>query len=128
MGAATWQEFLAAQEKEEYCLEPDQVSALKTLFSDPNIPVSVVAKQFAAPWLRELEEQPGVPSNTPSVIWRTVADAIRELSEYNDKLVDLVVEMSKLPNDTLYSMADKYYYWVEFVLSCKSSEFHTNEP
>ena len=124
----TWQEFIAAEEKEDYPLEPEQISALKTLFSDPNISVSEVAKQFTAPWKKEIDEHPGehFPSYMPSIIWRTVANAIRQLSEYNDKLVELVVEISKIldVNNQIASCADKYYYWVEFVLGagCKLSE------
>lgn len=115
----TYQEFIAAQEAEEYPLNSTQLSGLKTLFSDPSVPVSQVAQEVAAPILKALKETPGAPVDT-FIFWRTIAAAVKELPQYNDRLVELVIELQKIPSplDYLSYMTDFNQHWTEF-------EFHS---
>ncbi|OCK82276.1 hypothetical protein K432DRAFT_403048 [Lepidopterella palustris CBS 459.81] len=112
---ATYQDFVAAQEKEEYPVASEQLSALKILFSDPTYPTSELAKQIAEPILKALEEKPTSPVDCFR-IWRTIAAAIKQLTGYNHKLVELVVELQKAPDPLGYIalMQDFREHWTEF--------------
>jgi hypothetical protein len=116
----TYQDFLAAQEAEAHPTDLVQLSALQTLFSDPSANVSQIAQQAAAPILKALDETPGVPVYT-SLFWRAVAAAVRDLPQYNDKLVEFVVEFQKVPSpdDYISYMTDFMRHWTEFEFHCK---------
>lgn len=116
----TYQDFLAAQEAQEYAADPAQLSALKALFSDPSANISHIAQRAAAPIIKALDEIPGVPVDT-FAFWRTIAAAVKELPQYNDKLVKLVLELQKVPSpsDYISYMTDFKQHWTEFAFNCK---------
>jgi hypothetical protein len=76
--AISWQEFIAAQRNDEYPLDPAQLSALESLFSDPNIPVSQIAKEIASPILKALGENPGAGVDG-FLLWRTITAAVEQV-------------------------------------------------
>ncbi|KAF4631004.1 hypothetical protein G7Y89_g7132 [Cudoniella acicularis] len=120
MASITYEKFLAAQAKEDYPAEPEQLTALKTLFSDPTIPISQAAQQIVAPTLKYLEQNPGsqAPDND-FILWRTIASAIKQLPEFNDRLLELVLEINKIPaaNGYFKGLYDFYMHWREFAFS-----------
>jgi hypothetical protein len=114
----TWQEFIADQEKEEYALIPEQLAAFKILFSEPTIPASEVAQQVAAPLLAQVKGPDDLPNE--SVLWRTVAYGIMQLTEFNDRLFDFVVAFQKIKstNFSFNEMVGFRQHWTEFVSGC----------
>ncbi|RDL38480.1 uncharacterized protein BP5553_02820 [Venustampulla echinocandica] len=110
-----WEDFIAAQEKEEYPVESIQLSALRKLFSDPTVPISQVALELATPILKELEKNPGKTVDCFR-LWRTIEAAIKQLTDYNDKLVELVIEFQKVPDQAgiIGCMQDFREHWTEF--------------
>jgi len=112
--ARTYQEFIATHSRPEYKLEPEHLSALETLFSDPSVPVSEVIKVMVAPWMSAIErnEDP-FPDDRGLWFWINIADAIRQLTEFNSKFADLVLELHKHPGEWLYKM-NWWAIWREF--------------
>jgi hypothetical protein len=82
------------------------------LFSDPTVPVSQLAEQIGGPIIKELEKNPGKPVEC-SPLWRTISLAIKQFTEFNDKFVELVVELQKIPDTVGYiaGMYDMKMYW-----------------
>jgi hypothetical protein len=74
----SWQEFIAAQREEEYPLNLEQLSAIETLFSDPSIPVSQIAKEIASPILKAREEKPKARVQSHE-LWRTITAAVEQV-------------------------------------------------
>ena len=118
--------FLASQEQEKYPLSSTQLSALRTFFSDPSVPVSQVAKQIAKPLLEIVEKVQRGESCEDRFgrLWRTIADAVRTLTSLNDRLVELVVELQRVedPSGYIGAMCDFNEYWQEFAFDCKSTK------
>lgn len=130
MAPISYQDFLSTQVKEDYPAAPEQLSALRTLFADPSVPVSQVAEQIARPIVEARQnclENPEAPDEYRyGILWRTIADAVRQLTEYNDRLVKLVVEIQKVPDPEGYIafMQDFQEHWTEFAFDCKSRLAH----
>lgn len=130
MSSTTPQDFVAAQEKHEYPLLPEQLQALKAFLTDSGVPASQTAQDLTRPVIslhQKAKTDPSVLSTYEhSTLWRSIADAIRQLPDFNDKLVDLVVEIQKVsdPEDHFSSMSDYQQYWTEFVFDCKYVPAH----
>jgi len=119
----TWQEFMAIQEKQEWQILPEQHSALEKLFSDSHYPVSQVAQQIAAPWLAEAEKDSEyIPEE--GTLWRTIGDAVKQLTEKNDRLFQLVIELQKLDglDYSFKTLTGFHQHWTEFMFNCKQSQ------
>lgn len=70
--------------------------------------------------LREVEsEGGGWPSE--SMLWNSVADGIKQLTEYNDRLFDVVVELQKVvgPLFSFEHMTGFREHWTEFIFNCE---------
>jgi hypothetical protein len=74
----SWQEFIAAQRKEEYPLNPKQLSAIESLFSNPNISVSQIAQEIASPILKWREDNPKARDDNYT-LWRTITAAVEQV-------------------------------------------------
>ncbi|RAL16215.1 DUF3632 domain-containing protein [Aspergillus homomorphus CBS 101889] len=107
--------FLTDEAEREYPPEPEVLAAFRTLFMDPTVPVSEVARQAAAPLLRQITLEP-IYIPDCGEIWRTHMRAVRRLGKFNDRLVELIVELSKLPdkNGVFHQLPDFGSYWLEF--------------
>ncbi|KAK2595215.1 hypothetical protein QQS21_007068 [Conoideocrella luteorostrata] len=125
MSAITPQEFIAAQEKEEYPLIPEQLEALRVFLTDPTVPISQVAQDLTRPVIKlheEAKKDPDALSNFDhGTLWSSIADAIGKLTDLNDRLVDLVVEIQKIPDPEGHfaSMTDYKQHWNEFAYDFK---------
>ena|ERR1700744_804737 len=117
----SWNKFIKEQEIHDAPLASEQLSALSSLSLESNISVSEIARQITAPILKSLDRKPDSPVDCYR-LWRTVADAVKELTDYNDKLVELVVEIQKVPDTTGYitDMQDFRQHWTEFAFNCES--------
>jgi hypothetical protein len=115
-----YEDFIAAQRQDDYPPDPEQLSALDTLFSDPAVPVSQLAEQIAGPIISALEKNPGKPVEC-SPLWCTISLAIKQFTEFSDKFVELVVELQKVSDPAGYiaGMDDMKMYWTEFAFNCK---------
>lgn len=126
MASISYQDFLSEQEKKKYSATPEELSALRILFADPSVPVSQVAQVITKPIIEEnhrAKTNPEKPSTYEySIIWRTIADAVRQLTEYNDKLVELVVEIQKTPDEYVAFMQDFQMHLNEFAFECRCSD------
>jgi hypothetical protein len=93
-----YETFLASQQQQKYPLTTIQLSALRTLFSDPSVPVSQVAKQISGPLIDSVERIMKGKSGeyNPDAFWRTILDAVRTLTSFNDRLVEFMVELQKV--------------------------------
>ncbi|GAB0137779.1 hypothetical protein EsDP_00006032 [Epichloe bromicola] len=125
MSSTTPQDFVAAQEKHEYHLLPKELQALKAFLTDSSVPATQTAQDLTSPVIslhQKAKTDPSVLSTYEhSTLWRSIADAIRQLPEFNDKLVDLVVEIQKVsdPEDLFSTMSGYQQYWSEFVFDFK---------
>ena len=98
----TWEEFIKLQENHETPITSEQLSALTKLFAEPNISASEIAMQITTPILKALEKEPDSPVDCFR-LWRTIADAVKQLTNFNDRLVELVVEIQRVPDSTGYA-------------------------
>jgi hypothetical protein len=116
-----WEFFIKAQLNHEAPIASEQLSALSNLFVEPKSSIPEIARQITAPILRALEKEPDAPVDCYR-LWRTIADAVKDLTEFNDKLVELVVEIQKVPDSIGYiaHMQDFRQYWTEFAFNCGS--------
>lgn len=121
----SWQDFMAAEEVKQYSMDPEQIAAFKTFFSDPTTPISEIARRISIPIIKALQEQnrdaKGLDTYRYGALWRAMGEAIRQLTEYNDRFVELVVELQRTPDPTgfLACMDDFHMEWTERVFSCK---------
>jgi len=112
--ARTYQEFIATHSRPEYKIGSVQLKALETMFSDPSVSVSEVVEAMVVPWVSAVErnEDP-FPGNSGLRFWINIADAIRQLTEFNSKLAELVFELQKHPGEWLYK-TNWWHVWREF--------------
>ncbi|KAF2123954.1 hypothetical protein P153DRAFT_351539 [Dothidotthia symphoricarpi CBS 119687] len=119
MSNASYQSFIKSQTEQRYPPFSEQLSALETLFSDPSVPVSEIAKRAADPLVVAYNNAPN--GSGPDVakaarIMHSLNIAVRELTEYNDKLVQLVYEMHNIPGEEDAGIVFGYFNseWTEF--------------
>lgn len=124
MPAVTVQDFIAAQKGSETPLIPEQLEAFTTFLTDSSVPPSQIAQELTRPVInlhQAAKKDPDLLSTFDhGRLWSSIADAIRELPDLNDKLVDLVVEIQKVsdPEGHFASMIDYQQYWTEFAYDC----------
>jgi hypothetical protein len=108
--------FLAAQAKDDYPPPPDMLSAFEELFKSSSTPMSMIAKNAVSPIIANLpnEQDPRWPDCT--LLWRTLKEAVDKFTEHNDKFVDLIVELQKLPDgDHVFKILPQFReHWTEF--------------
>jgi len=101
----TWQDFIAAQrEIEDYPLRPEQLAALELLFSDPTAQAPDIAKHIVQTFPRDDDQ---------GIFWHTIANAIKQLTDFNDRLVDLVAAMQQNLKMSFFGEN-----WSEFIFYC----------
>jgi hypothetical protein len=116
--ACTFQGFLQKQAAQEYPLEAQQLAAFETFFSNDAVAVSEISEQISRPYITDGTKEPA----DDYLLWRTIFDAVEQLTEFNDKLVELVTEIQKVPHmETEGHMVQFRQTWTEFRNSCKSS-------
>jgi len=109
---ANQERFLTDQAEHSTAPSPPQMlSAFRKLFSSPSTPVSAIAKEIASPIIREDPLDPHW-----GMLWRTLKAAVDYCTEDNDKFVELIAELQKLPdeNHTLKHLRDFNRHWTEF--------------
>ncbi|KAI1846246.1 hypothetical protein JX266_007771 [Neoarthrinium moseri] len=125
MASTSYKGFMEEQKIMAGPPSPEQLSALESLFSNSKTSVSDVALNITRPYLRAIRESPSSRS-TPaesqcSRIWRTINNAVKELTEFNDKLAELVFEIHQVSDshgaDIL--MTDFNQEWAEFAWNCE---------
>ena len=122
--ASTENDFFAAQANAEYPLLRQQLAALEKLVTDPAVPACKVAQDICAPIIAARQRALANPDHPDeygySILWRTIADAIRDLTDQNDRLVNLVVEISKVQDEEGYitHMYDYNEYWSSEGFEC----------
>lgn len=116
---------MAAEEGKQYPLQPEQIAVFKPFFSDPTVPVSEIARQISVPIIKALQEK-NRETKAPDTyrygtLWRTMGEAIRQLTDFNDRFVKLVLELQKTPDPTgfLVCLDDFHMEWTERVFSCE---------
>ncbi|KAF1950570.1 hypothetical protein CC80DRAFT_539604 [Byssothecium circinans] len=119
MSNASYESFIKSQTEQRYPPFAEQLAALETLFSDPSVPISEIAKKAADPLVVAYKNAPN--GSGPDVakaarIMHALNIAVRELTEYNDKLVELVYEMHNMPGEEEAGVVLGYFNseWIEF--------------
>ncbi|PVI01373.1 hypothetical protein DM02DRAFT_641888 [Periconia macrospinosa] len=123
MSAATYEEFEATQRREDYPPPQELLSALKKLVTDSSTPIEKIAKEAAAPWINNTtEEYPDF-----SLLWRTLLEAINAFQDHNDKFVDFVLALTKLPDgDGVFKDLPEFdQHFTEFALAMQ--DFRNDE-
>ncbi|KAL5115510.1 hypothetical protein ACEQ8H_006573 [Pleosporales sp. CAS-2024a] len=114
--ATSHDEFLSMQEHDEYPPPPEMLSAFRKLLTAPSIHTSAIAKEAAAPIIANMpnEQDPRWPDCT--LLWRTLARAVDTFAASNDRFVDFVVQLQKLPDgDGVFEMLPQFNnHWTEF--------------
>ncbi|KAG5917190.1 hypothetical protein E4U42_007358 [Claviceps africana] len=132
MTSITAQEFIAAEMEKESPLIPEQLKALTTFFTDADVPTSQIAHDLTRPVISLHQAAKKDPEllNTfdHGRLWSSLADAIGQLPDYIDKIVDLVVEIQKVsdPDGHFSSMVDYRQYWTGFAYDFKVPS--SNDP
>ncbi|CZT25110.1 uncharacterized protein RCC_10839 [Ramularia collo-cygni] len=113
----------ASQEDHTSALLQRQSEALCRFLSDPSISASEAAQNLTAPTLgaqRKAKSNHETLSDG-SKLWKDIANAIRNQTDQNDRLVELVREIQKISDDddTFKSMAGYHMYWTEFAYDFK---------
>jgi hypothetical protein len=126
--AKTHDEFLSTQENDNYPPPPEMMSAFRKLFKDPSVPVSAIAKEAASPIIANMpnEQDPRWPNCT--LLWRTLARAVDTFTDLNDRFVEFVVELQKLPDgDHVFEILPQFNnHWTEFGLT--TTYYASDEP
>jgi len=114
--ATSYDEFLTTQAQDDYPPPPEMLSAFKKLLTDASTPMSAIVKEAASPIIANIpnEESPDWPDCT--LLWRTLKEAVDQFTKDNDKLVDFVVELQKLPDgDHVFKQLPQFRnHWTEF--------------
>ncbi|KAG6010972.1 hypothetical protein E4U43_008513 [Claviceps pusilla] len=132
MTSITAQEFIAAEKNKESPLIPEQLEALTTFFTNPNVPVPQIAHDLTRPVISLHEAAKKDPDLLGTFdhgrLWSSLADAIEQLPDFHDKLVDLFVEIQEVsdPDDHFACMTDYQQYWTEFAFDFKVPR--SNDP
>jgi hypothetical protein len=114
---STWQEFIAPKQTESVVATALQLDALKILFSDPSVPISEVAVLITVDTIKLHDKEPGA---SDSELWCTLADGIKQLTEYNDKFVELFYEIgrAKLHGNPSLLLTAYWEWWTEWEFFC----------
>jgi hypothetical protein len=114
--AANYHEFLKTQAQKYHPPPPELLSAFRRLFSEPSVPMLKIAREAVTPIIAAI---PNEPDHTPDCdpLWIPIKEAIDQLTEYNDKFVDFVVELQKLPDgDHFFKVMPQFRgFWTEMV-------------
>jgi hypothetical protein len=120
--ATSHDEFVSMQEHDSHSPPPEMLSAFKKLLSDPSVPASATAKEAASPIIANLpnEKDPRWPDCT--LLWRTLARAVDTFTDLNDRFVEFIVELQKLPDgDHVFAILPQFNnHWTEFGYSSKN--------
>ncbi|KAJ5594176.1 uncharacterized protein N7459_000384 [Penicillium hispanicum] len=85
--------FLAEWAQDDHPPAPQTLSAWRRLLSDPSIPASSVAKEAVSHWAQRRVANPD-----PISIWRLMWDSVQKFTDHNDRIVDFLDELRKLPD------------------------------
>ncbi|KAK2601873.1 hypothetical protein QQS21_004559 [Conoideocrella luteorostrata] len=123
MATNTPEDFIREQEGEEYPAAPEQLAALKSFLTNPSVSASDAAKDITRPIIearqKALNKEPSDYDFTS--LWSTIAEAVRQLTDHNDRLVELVTEIQKVPDQEGYIafMQDYREHWTEIAFEFK---------
>ncbi|KAH9883822.1 hypothetical protein F4778DRAFT_788191 [Xylariomycetidae sp. FL2044] len=125
MAVDVYRAFIETQRKRDGAPAAEQLDALEELFIDPHASVSDIAARINRPLFQAIREKPDGRANATEItcchIWSTINDAIKELTDVNDKLAELAHFM--LPCDgTVCADTNVWYFnmeWREFAFSFK---------
>jgi hypothetical protein len=108
--------FLTAQAKDDYPPPPEMLSAFEELFKGASNPMPMIAKKAVSPIIANLpnERDPRWPDCT--LLWRTLKESVDQFTENNDRFVDFIVELQKLPDgDHVFKKLPQFReHWTEF--------------
>jgi hypothetical protein len=111
-----YEKFLTAQAKDDYPPPPEMLFAFEELFSGASIPMSKIVEKAVSPIIANLpnEQDPRWPDCT--LLWRTLKEAVDQFTEHNDKFVEFIVELQKLPDgDSVFKILPQFReHWTEF--------------
>lgn len=119
----SWQDFMAAEEVMQYPLQPEQIGAFEFFFFDRTVSTSEIVRQISVPIIKAPQDQnldaKGLDTYRYGSLWRTTGEAIRQLTQYNDRFVELVLELQKTldPTGFLVCMDDFHMEWTGRVFS-----------
>lgn len=71
-----------------------QLQALEIYLTHQSVSAAEVAKKLTEPFVEALGDRP--KEFDTSGLWRTIAEAIKEFTEANDRLTELVKEIQKV--------------------------------
>lgn len=114
--ATNCDEFLTTQAQHDYPPPPEMLSAFRKLLSDPSFPTSTIAKEAISPIIANLPNQKDPRWPDCTVLWRTLVNAVDQFTDCNDKLVEFVVDLQKLPDgDHVFRDPPQFRnHWTEF--------------
>jgi hypothetical protein len=114
----TFQVFLQEQVAQQYPINVQQLAAFETLFSNNAVPVPEISEQIMRPYVTD-----GLKEYVDTFpLRRTIFDTIEQFTVFNDKLVELVTEIQKVPRtETREHIVQFHQTLEEFRNSCKSS-------
>jgi hypothetical protein len=112
--------FLASQAAQDYPLSSTQLNALAAFLLDEAFPVSEAAKNLTEPIVDAFKKDAN--EFDCDELWRTITDAVKKLTDMNDRLVQLVVEIQKIHDAEggFTSMQGFNEHLTEFAFDCTS--------
>jgi len=99
---SSWQVFLEQQRREEYPLLKSQLAALEKLFSSSEPSTADFTRQIAKPSLDKLQQDPDLPIDEFR-LWRTIDAVVRQLTNFNDRLAERLIEYQKVCTAGLFN-------------------------
>jgi hypothetical protein len=89
-----------------------------------------IVKEAASPMMRNIPNEP-VPQNPDcTYLWRTLRIAVDQFVDDNNKFVDFIVELQKLPDaNHIFQRLPRFRnHWTEFGYTSRMSALPTQAP
>lgn len=112
-----YEAFFTAQSQKKHPAPATMLSAIKSLLIDSSTPPSAAAGEAVSSFITESSRD---PDYTP--LWPLLFETIGKFTEQNDRLVDFVAELQRLPDCSgAFGRLDGLSeYMTEFVFDCMS--------
>ncbi|PYI00708.1 hypothetical protein BO78DRAFT_401863 [Aspergillus sclerotiicarbonarius CBS 121057] len=117
--------FLRAQREQEYPPDPEMLTALEALFTDPSLPASTAARTAMTQVIAAEDANPKPNPNLES-FWILLFQAIGLFTEQNDRLLELILAIQSLPDckGGFHKLPGIHEYLLEFVFDYVDHPFN----
>jgi hypothetical protein len=111
-----YEKSLTAQAKNDYLLPSEMLSAFEELFLGASILMLKIAKKAVSRIIAHLLDEQDPRWLDCTLLWRTLKEAVDQFTEHNDKFVEFILELQKLPDgDSVFKILPQFReHWTEF--------------